>query len=66
METKSCFELVGLQNAPSAGLPSIAIKPTDAQWLAAYKAWLAGENPTDSAEWKKGVFLVYVNVGDGH
>jgi hypothetical protein len=30
MKTKSCFELLGLQNAPSAGLPSISVKPTEA------------------------------------
>jgi hypothetical protein len=50
-----------LQNAsnfPGNPIPTIVIKKGDDEWEQAYKNWLIGKNPTDSEEWKKGVFAV--------
>jgi hypothetical protein len=39
--------------------PTIIVVPTDAEWKEAYSNWIKGKNPTDSPEWKKGVFLTF-------
>jgi hypothetical protein len=36
---------------------TIRINEWDARFPAAYKAWLSGKNPTDSPEWKRGIFF---------
>ena len=43
--------------------PSIVITPDQPQWQEAYSRWLDGKNPTDSPEWKKGVYLTFNNMG---
>lgn len=47
-----------LQNTSSFGkaMPSIRITRKDPGWEQAYRRWLDGLNPTESPEWKKGVF----------
>lgn len=52
------YEIVTLQNAsgfPGNPAPTITIKRGEDIWEQAYANWLAGKNPTDSKEWKKGV-----------
>lgn len=51
-----------LQNQSSnAGnpAPTIKIGSTDPEWDKAFTQWKAGKPPTDSPEWKKGVYLIY-------
>lgn len=36
--------------------PTIVIKKGDPEWDEAYQNWISGKNPTNSVEWKKGVF----------
>lgn len=38
--------------------PTISISVSDAEWDEAFSKWKAGKNPTDSKEWKQGVFLL--------
>ncbi len=42
--------------------PTIVITTDDPIWTEAYANWLKGKNPTDSPEWKKGVFLTSIVV----
>lgn len=39
--------------------PTIMIQQGDLGWEEAYQNWLNGKNPTDSPEWKKGVFATW-------
>ena len=47
-----------IQNIPSwdIGEPTIKIIASDGNFNSAYMNWVSGKNPTDSSEWKKGVF----------
>ena len=53
-----------LQNAGSwtGDEPTIIISSTDAGWDEAYGKWSKGQNPTNSPDWKKGVFLCFEEV----
>lgn len=37
--------------------PTIRIVQGEPTWKDAYDNWLAGKNPTDNPEWKRGVYL---------
>ena len=50
-----------LKNAPFDKPASIVIKGSDPGWEEAYTNWINNENPTNSPEWKKGVFLGYMD-----
>jgi len=54
------FQVVKLQNASGWAdqKPTIEINKDDDGWEEAYKQWLAGRLPTNSQEWKKGVFAL--------
>ena len=56
------YRIVTLQNSPSKEEPTIKIVLGDLEWQDAYKNWIAGENPTDSLEWKKGVFAITTDL----
>lgn len=43
--------------SPKPELPTIQIKEGEPGSDQALENWKAGKNPTDSAEWKKGVYL---------
>jgi hypothetical protein len=43
-------------------IPTIIIYQGDVDWNDAYANWLAGKNPTDSPEWKKGVYLHFEQI----
>ena len=47
-----------IQNIPTwdIGEPTIKIIASDGNFNSAYMNWVSGKNPTDSPEWKKGVF----------
>lgn len=36
---------------------TIELREDAPEWEDAHKRWITGKNPTDSAEWKRGVFL---------
>ena len=63
---KSTHRRSVLQNAsicdPKALAPTIRIVREDVNWNDAYANWLAGKNPTDSPEWKKGVYLHFEQI----
>jgi len=42
--------------------PTVVVTTEDPEWENAYKNWIAGKNPTDSIEWKKGVFAIFVDT----
>ncbi len=44
--------------------PTIKIANSDPQWTDAYNNWKNGKNPTDSKEWKKGIFLTFTKAED--
>lgn len=48
-----------LRNVSAFGheTPTIEIHETDDGFDAAFARWLTGRNPTDAAEWRRGVFL---------
>ena len=50
-----------LQNKSSwdTDKPTIIINHSDPNWHEAYENWRNGKNPTNSPEWKKGVFLTF-------
>lgn len=48
-----------LTNAPFDMVPTILIDKTDSGWDIAYKNYLQGKNPTESQEWKQGVYLSF-------
>jgi hypothetical protein len=39
--------------------PTIRIIEGEDGWEAAYNSYIAGKNPTDSPEWKKGVYMLF-------
>lgn len=43
----------------SGSVPTIKIVNGSPEWEESYKNWLLQKNPTESPEWKTGVFLVY-------
>ena len=51
--------LIKLQNCPSIESPTICIHIEDEEWVEAYENWLDGKHPTNSPEWKKGVFAIF-------
>lgn len=44
--------------------PTIRIVQGESTWDLAYTNWLAGKNPTDSLEWKKGVYLHFEQIDE--
>lgn len=52
------FKYKFLQNAPRNKVPTIVISQKDKSWELAYEEWLNGKNPTNSLEWKLGVFML--------
>lgn len=59
------YKIFKLQNAPGFSpsscfpdqpTPTIVITMFDNNWKEAYQNWISGKNPTDSLEWKKGVY----------
>lgn len=44
--------------------PTIEVKETDPNWNETYENWKQGKNPTDSKEWKKGVFATERKLTD--
>lgn len=64
---KSTHRRSVLQNT-SICIPFQAVSPTikllqgEVGWDEAYANWLAGKNPTDSPEWKKGVYLHFEQI----
>ena len=57
--TKACRTSRVLQNTSwfSNDIPTIRIEEGEPEWKAAHDRWLVGKNPTDSTDWRKGVFL---------
>jgi hypothetical protein len=51
-----------IKNASFNSEHTIRITEEDPEWTQAYTNWKAGKNPTDSKEWKKGIFLSYENL----
>lgn len=55
------YQIVKLQNTSdwdTTQKPTITITNKDDGWGIAYPNWLDGKNPTDSKEWKKGIFAI--------
>jgi hypothetical protein len=54
------IKIVALQNVSdwAEEIPTIKITIFDAGWSEAFENWKKGKNPTDSLEWKKGVFAI--------
>jgi hypothetical protein len=55
------YKIIKLQNAsdyPGNPTPTVEISILDDGWDVAYSNWLSGKNPTESKEWKKGVFAL--------
>jgi len=50
------YEVVKIQN--DIDKPTIIVAKGDKEWEEAFAKWLKGGNPTDSKEWKKGVFAL--------
>lgn len=53
------YQIVKLQNtsgSPGNEMPTIVIEIDDKEWDQAYANWLSGKNPTNSKEWKRGIF----------
>jgi len=46
-----------LKNAPFDNKPTIVITEDDSNWEEAHANWIVGKPPTNSPEWKKGVFF---------
>jgi len=44
--------------------PTIVIKNDDPEWENAFNNWKQGKPPTDSPEWKKGVYLIFKHILD--
>lgn len=59
-----------LQNTPTQDAygnpfhPTIVITEEDSLWKEAFESWKNGKNPTNSKEWKKGVFLIFAEKKD--
>lgn len=51
-----------LKNAPFDSPNTIQIVEGEPGWEQAYALWIANKNPTDSPEWKKGVYLGIIEV----
>jgi hypothetical protein len=59
---KSIYSRPVLQNSSICNTdkptpPTLRIVQGEPAWNDAYKNWLGGKNPTDSPEWKAGVYL---------
>lgn len=58
---KSTYRRTVLQNTSICDQknvpPSIRIAEGEVGWTEAYNNWLHNKNPTDSPDWKRGVFL---------
>ena len=50
-----------LQNTSWFGdeIPTIRIEEGEPEWKAAHERWLLGQNPTDSTDWSRGVFMQF-------
>lgn len=62
------YVIVALQNSssfPGNPAPTIKISVGDDGWENAYHNWKSGLNPTDSVEWKKGVWAITKRMGSG-
>lgn len=51
-----------LKNSPYQAPPTIRIVEGEPEWDAAYKAWIAGRNPTADPAWKEGVYFSYMEL----
>lgn len=56
--TYSIYKLQNVSSFPGNPLPTISIEIGQPEWEDALKSWKSGKNPTDSSEWKKGVFAI--------
>lgn len=52
------YTIYKLQNTPNSEIPTISIQQGDPQWEEAINNWQNMKNPTNSPEWKKGVFAL--------
>lgn len=55
------YKIVKLQNQSGYfgnSPPTIVIHENDDGWNEAFENWKTGKNPTNSTEWKKGVFAL--------
>lgn len=60
------YEITSLSNSNPQGIPftapTILIKKGDKEWNKAFENWLKGKPPTDSPEWKKGIFAATIEI----
>ena len=54
------MEHKALYNSPFNKYSTIVIVESDEEWSAAHASWVSGKNPTESPEWKKGVYLGWI------
>ena len=61
MNLNKGYYLTALQNVSnlSGDIPTIKIVENDLNWEVALALWKTGKPPTDSLEWKKGVFAIF-------
>jgi hypothetical protein len=52
------YKIVKLANSCGSKTPTISISESDPDWQESLEKWKKGKNPTDSPEWKKGVFAL--------
>jgi hypothetical protein len=52
------YQVIKFQNVPKGDIPTICIEKGSPIWELAYKNWISGKDPTDSKEWKKGIFAL--------
>ncbi len=54
------YQIYKFQNVSSFSneKPTIEIDDSHPNWLAIFHDWKMGKNPTDSNEWKKGIFAL--------
>ncbi len=54
------YKIVAFQNTSqnSNNEPTIKITNKNPKWIQIYKTWLAGNPPTNSPEWKKGIIAI--------
>jgi len=56
MKRRVLQNISGFQKESS---PTIRLVEGDVGWEEAYQNWIKNKNPTNSSEWKKGVFLLF-------
>lgn len=63
------YQIKALTNSsgfPGNMPPTIKIVRGEDNWEQAYTNWKQGKNPTDSPEWKKGVFALFEESDGNH